>query len=81
MDIFKNEEEIKIWNFGENFEIVNVYQKLTRNTKEKLGGAILKSLSFGTGSADFAKKKFKSHVITKYKKARLLSVCYLLKKN
>ena len=79
MDIFKNEEEIRIWIFGEIFEIVNIYQKLTCNSKEKLGGAILKSLSFATGCADHAEIFFKSHVITKYKKSRLLSVCLLLK--
>ena len=67
--------------FGEIFRIVNIYQSLTCNTKEKLGGAILKSLSFGTGCADFAEIFFKSHVITKYKKSILLSVCLLLKKN
>ena len=59
---------------------MNIYQRLTCNTKEKLGGAILKSLSFGTGCADFAEFFFKSHVITKYKKSGLLSLCLLLKK-
>ena len=67
MDIFKNEEEIRIWIFGEIFEIVDIYQKLTCNTKEKFeGGGILKSRDF----ANFA-QTFKSHMITKYKRSRL----------
>ena len=36
-----------------------IYQKLSCDTKKKFGGAILKSLSFSTGCADFAKKSFK----------------------
>ena len=51
MNIFKNGEDIRT--FGEIFEIVNIYKRLTGNTKEKLGGAILKPLSFGTGLANF----------------------------
>ena len=51
-----------------------------KDTKKKLGGVILKSLSFDTDCADFAQIFFKSHVITKYKKSRLLSVCLVLKK-
>ena len=53
MDIFKKEEEIRIWFFGQIFEIVNIYQRLTCNRKQKFGGAILKSLSFATGCAKF----------------------------
>ena len=56
-----------IWIFEESFEIENIYHILTCITKEKLGGAILKSLSFGTGYTDYAEIVFKSHVITKYK--------------
>ena len=44
------------------------------------GGTILKSLSFGTECTNFAQIFFKSHVITKYKKSRLLSVLQLKKK-
>ena len=46
-------KKIRILIFGEIFEIVNIYQRLTCNTKQKLGGAILKSLSFATECADF----------------------------
>ena len=53
MDIFKKEEEIRISIFGEIFEIGDIYQKLICNAKEKFRGSILKSLSFGTGCANF----------------------------
>ena len=33
----KNEGEIR---FGEIFEVVNIYQRITCNTKEKLGGVL-----------------------------------------
>ena len=59
---------------------MNIYQRLTCNTKEKLGGSILKSLSFGTGCADFAEIFFKSHVITKYKKSRTFGIPFLFEK-
>ena len=65
MDIVENVEEIRIRIFGEIFEIVNIYQRITCNIKEKLGGVILKSLSFGTGCANLAQILFQSHVITK----------------
>ena len=33
LDIFKNEEEIRIWIFVKIFEIVNIYQRSTCNIK------------------------------------------------
>ena len=58
MDIFKNEEEIRIWILKEIFENIDIYTKLACNTKEKFGGAILKLLSFGTGSTNLAQFLF-----------------------
>ena len=62
MNIIPSDEVIGISictkNFGEVFEIENMYQRLTCNTKEKFGGSILKSLSFGTWSSDFAESFF-----------------------
>ena len=80
MDIFKNKEEIRILIDGEIFEIVNIYQRLTCNTKEKLGGAILKLLSFGTGCADFADSFLKSR---KYKvqKFKTFKCMFAIEKN
>ena len=43
---------------------MNIYQSLIRKIKEKLGGAILKLLSFGTGCANYAQTFFNSHEIT-----------------
>ena len=58
LDIFKNKDKIRIWIFGKIFEIVNICQRLRCDTKEKLGGVILKSLSLGTGCTDFAQMFF-----------------------
>ena len=49
IDILKKRRKKSGFKF---FEIVNIFQKLTCNTKEKFGGMILKSLSFGIGCAD-----------------------------
>ena len=50
------------------------------NTKEKLGGVILKSLSFGTGCPDFAKKTISKSQNYKVQKVKAFKCMFAIEK-